>query len=129
MYFFLLKKAKVDVVNGKAELKDKNTIIVGGNEIKAKYIIIATAGEARHWRGEANKNLFVTLSPTARSFGGWLSKDRATTYIQTSWLLEEGSIDPITILQATAEIFNELRWNGGYGGVKWAKIAEEDFKF
>lgn len=39
---FLLKKAGIDLINGQAKLKDKNTIIVNDEEYKSKYIIIAT---------------------------------------------------------------------------------------
>lgn len=38
----MLKSKKIDIVQGEARLKNRNTIDVSGKEIKAEYIIIAT---------------------------------------------------------------------------------------
>ncbi len=42
----LLRKNKVTVVNGEAEFKDKNTLVVDGKNITSDYFIIATGSEA-----------------------------------------------------------------------------------
>jgi dihydrolipoamide dehydrogenase len=46
---YLIKKNKIDLINGHASFKDKNTLVVKGakesNEIKSKYIIIATGSK------------------------------------------------------------------------------------
>ncbi len=48
---FLLRKNKVDYIEGEAIFKDKNTLIVNEEEIKAKNIIIATGSKARQLPG------------------------------------------------------------------------------
>jgi dihydrolipoamide dehydrogenase len=43
----LLKKNKVDVIEGEASLKGAGTLVVGGNEITAKTIVLATGSVKR----------------------------------------------------------------------------------
>lgn len=60
---YLMKKNKIDVIDGTAKLKGANTLSVktkDGNEtVKAKNIIIATGGRARHLPGLAPDGEFI----------------------------------------------------------------------
>lgn len=42
---FLLQNNKVEIIKGQADIKDKNTVTVGNQEIKTQNIIIATGSE------------------------------------------------------------------------------------
>ncbi len=48
---FLMKKNKIEVINGRGELVDKNTIKVGSKKVEAKNIIIATGAKYRTFPG------------------------------------------------------------------------------
>ena len=44
---FLMKKNKIEVVAGKGKLRDRNTIDVGGKQVKADNLIVATGSAAK----------------------------------------------------------------------------------
>src|SRR4051794_2848929 len=48
---FLMKKNKVEVVQGKGRLRDRNTIEVGAQQVKAKHLIIASGSTVRSLPG------------------------------------------------------------------------------
>src|SRR6056297_1098889 len=48
---FLLKKNKVDYIEGEASFKDKNTLLINDEEIKADHIIIATGSRPKQIPG------------------------------------------------------------------------------
>ncbi len=45
---FLMRSNNVDMIKGTAAAKDANTIVVEGEEIKFKYLILATGSKPRH---------------------------------------------------------------------------------
>jgi len=48
---FLMKKNKIEVIEGSGVLKDKNTIVVGKEKVKGKKIIIATGAHYKSFPG------------------------------------------------------------------------------
>ncbi len=48
---FLMKKNKIEIIEGNGVLKDKNTIVVGKNKVKGKKIIIATGAGYKTFPG------------------------------------------------------------------------------
>jgi dihydrolipoamide dehydrogenase len=48
---YLMKKNKVEVVEGKGRVRDRNTLEVGGKQIKAKDLIVATGSTVRSLPG------------------------------------------------------------------------------
>lgn len=49
-----IKKLKIDLIEGTASIKDKNTVVVNGEEIKTKNIIIATGSSPKQLHFEGN---------------------------------------------------------------------------
>jgi dihydrolipoamide dehydrogenase len=48
---FLMKKNKIEVVAGSGRLRDRNTIEIGGKQLRAKHLIVATGSTVRSLPG------------------------------------------------------------------------------
>src|SRR5205823_12643883 len=62
---FLMKKNKIEVVEGKGRLRDRNTIEVGGQQLKAKNLIVATGSVVKTLPGLELDGQFVISSDHA----------------------------------------------------------------
>jgi dihydrolipoamide dehydrogenase len=62
---FLMKKNKVEVVQGKGRLRDRNTIEVGAQQIKAKNLIIASGSTVKSLPGMDFDGKFIVSSDNA----------------------------------------------------------------
>ena len=62
---FLMKKNKVEVVQGKGRLRDRNTIEVGAQQIKAKHLIIASGSTVKSLPGLEFDGKFIVSSDNA----------------------------------------------------------------
>ena len=62
---FLMKKNKVEVVLGRGRLRDRNTIEVGAQQLKAKHLIVATGSTVKTLPGIEIDGRFVISSDHA----------------------------------------------------------------
>jgi dihydrolipoamide dehydrogenase len=62
---YLMKKNKIEVVAGKGRLRDRNTIDVGGKQIKAKDLIVATGSTVKTLPGLELDGQFIISSDNA----------------------------------------------------------------
>ena len=62
---FLMKKNKIEVVAGRGKLRDRNTIDVNGQQVKAKNIIIATGSGVRSLPGLEFDGRYIVSSDNA----------------------------------------------------------------
>src|SRR5438874_1444046 len=62
---FLMKKNKIEVVEGKGRLRDRNTIEVGGRQLKAKNLIVATGSGVKSLPGIEFDGRFIVSSDHA----------------------------------------------------------------
>jgi dihydrolipoyl dehydrogenase len=62
---FLMKKNKVEVVQGKGRLRDRNTIEVGAQQVKAKHLIIASGSTVKSLPGLEFDGKFIVSSDNA----------------------------------------------------------------
>ena len=62
---FLMKKNKIEVVEGKGRLRDRNTIEVGGQQLKAKNLIVATGSGVKSLPGIEFDGRFIVSSDHA----------------------------------------------------------------
>jgi len=62
---FLMKKNKVEVVAGRGKLRDRNTIDVDGQQVKAKNLIIATGSGVKSLPGIEFDGRFIVSSDNA----------------------------------------------------------------
>src|SRR2546421_1755871 len=62
---FLMKKNKIEVVEGKGRLRDRNTIEVGGQQLKAKNLIVATGSGVKSLPGIEFGGRFIISSDHA----------------------------------------------------------------
>src|SRR5215472_12917180 len=59
---FLMKKNKIEVVAGKGRLRDRNTIEIGAQQIKAKNLIVATGSSVKTLPGLEFDGQFIVSS-------------------------------------------------------------------
>src|SRR5216683_5378677 len=62
---FLMKKNKIEVVAGKGRLRDRNTIEVGGQQLRAKNLIVATGSGVKQLPGLEFDGRFIISSDHA----------------------------------------------------------------
>src|SRR5713226_9753766 len=62
---FLMKKNKIEVVEGRGRLRDRNTVEVGAKQLKAKNLIVATGSDVKELPGIAFDGEFVISSDHA----------------------------------------------------------------
>ncbi len=62
---YLMKKNKIDVVEGKGRLRDRNTVEVGAKQVKAKHVVIATGSTVRTLPGLEFDGKFIISSDNA----------------------------------------------------------------
>ena len=62
---FLMKKNKIEVVEGAGRLRDRNTIDVGGKQVKAKDLVVATGSTVRSLPGLDFDGQFIVSSDNA----------------------------------------------------------------
>ena len=62
---FLMKKNKIEVVAGRGKLRDRNTIDVNGQQVKAKNIIIATGSGVKSLPGLEFDGRYIVSSDNA----------------------------------------------------------------
>jgi len=62
---YLMKKNKIEVVPGKGRLRDRNTIDIGGKQVKAKDLIIATGSTVRTLPGLELDGQYIVSSDNA----------------------------------------------------------------
>ena len=62
---FLMKKNKIEVVNGRGRLRDRNTIEIGAKQLKAKNLIVATGSDVKALPGLEFDGEFVISSDHA----------------------------------------------------------------
>ena len=62
---FLMKKNKIDIVVGKGKLRDRNTIDVGAQQLKAKHLIVATCSTVKSLPGIEFDGQFIVSSDNA----------------------------------------------------------------
>jgi dihydrolipoyl dehydrogenase len=62
---YLMKKNKIEVVEGKGRLRDRNTIEVGAKQIKAKDVIVATGSTVKSLPGLDFDGQFIISSDNA----------------------------------------------------------------
>jgi dihydrolipoamide dehydrogenase len=90
---FLMKKNKIEVVEGRGRIKDLNTLEVGSKQVRAKHLIVATGSDVRTLPGLEFDGRFIissdhaTLSTTVPESiciigGGAVGVEFATFYSQ-----------------------------------------------
>ena len=62
---YLMKKNKIEVVDGKGRLRDRNTVEVGATQVKAKHVIVATGSTVRSLPGLDFDGQFIISSDHA----------------------------------------------------------------
>ncbi len=62
---YLMKKNKIEVIEGKGRLRDRNTLEVGTKQVKAKNVIIATGSTVRSLPGLEFDGKFIVSSDNA----------------------------------------------------------------
>src|SRR6266705_2777966 len=62
---YLMKKNKIEVVPGKGRLRDRNTIDIGGKQVKAKDLIIATGSTVKTLPGLELDGQYIISSDNA----------------------------------------------------------------
>jgi dihydrolipoamide dehydrogenase len=62
---YLMKKNKIEVVEGRGKIRDRNTIDVGGKQVKAKNLIVATGSTVRSLPGLEFDGKFIVSSDNA----------------------------------------------------------------
>ncbi len=62
---FLMKKNKIEVVEGRGRLRDRNTVEVGAKQLKAKNLIVATGSDVKELPGIDFDGEFVISSDHA----------------------------------------------------------------
>jgi dihydrolipoamide dehydrogenase len=62
---FLMKKNKVEIVQGSGRLRDRNTIDVGAQQLKAKHLIVATGSTVKSLPGIEFDGQFIVSSDHA----------------------------------------------------------------
>jgi dihydrolipoyl dehydrogenase len=62
---FLMKKNKIEIVQGRGRLRDRNTIEVGGQQLKAKNLIVATGSIVKSLPGIEIDGRFIISSDHA----------------------------------------------------------------
>jgi dihydrolipoamide dehydrogenase len=62
---YLMKKNMIEVVEGRAKIRDRNTIDVGGKQVKAKNLIVATGSTVRSLPGLEFDGKFIVSSDNA----------------------------------------------------------------
>jgi dihydrolipoamide dehydrogenase len=62
---FLMKKNKIEVVQGQGRLRDRNTIDVGAQQLKAKHLIVATGSTVKSLPGIEFDGKFIISSDHA----------------------------------------------------------------
>ena len=62
---YLMKKNKIEVVPGKGRLRDRNTIDIGGKQVKAKDLIIATGSTVKTLPGLELDGQYIVSSDNA----------------------------------------------------------------
>jgi dihydrolipoamide dehydrogenase len=62
---FLMKKNKIEVVSGRGRLRDRNTLEIGGKQLKAKNLIVATGSDVRSLPGLEFDGEFIISSDHA----------------------------------------------------------------
>lgn len=62
---FLMKKNKIEVVAGSGRLRDRNTLEVGGKQIKAKNLVVATGSTVRSLPGLEFDGKYIISSDNA----------------------------------------------------------------
>ncbi len=62
---FLMKKNKIEVVEGAGKLRDRNTIDVGGKQVKARHVVVATGSTVRSLPGLDFDGKFIISSDNA----------------------------------------------------------------
>ena len=69
-----LKKLGVNFIEGSAQIIDNNTVLVNGEEIKAKNIIIATGSKVSRLKFEGDNLPIINTSRTILSLEEWTKK-------------------------------------------------------
>jgi dihydrolipoamide dehydrogenase len=62
---YLMKKNKIEVVEGRGKIRDRNTIDVGGKQVKAKNLIVATGSTVKSLPGLEFDGQFIISSDNA----------------------------------------------------------------
>ena len=62
---YLMKKNKIEVIEGQGRLRDRNTIDVGGKQVKAKDLVVATGSTVRSLPGLDFDGQFIISSDNA----------------------------------------------------------------
>jgi len=62
---YLMKKNKIEIVEGRGRIRDRNTIDVGGKQVKAKNLIVATGSTVRSLPGLEFDGEFIISSDNA----------------------------------------------------------------
>jgi dihydrolipoamide dehydrogenase len=62
---YLMKKNKIEVVAGRGRLRDRNTVEVGGQQLKAKNVIVATGSDVKALPGLEFDGEFIISSDHA----------------------------------------------------------------
>jgi dihydrolipoamide dehydrogenase len=62
---FLMKKNKIEVINGRGRLRDHNTLEIGSKQLKAKHLIVATGSDVKALPGLEFDGQFVISSDHA----------------------------------------------------------------
>jgi dihydrolipoamide dehydrogenase len=62
---FLMKKNKIEIVQGKGRLRDRNTVEVGAQQLKAKILIVATGSNVKALPGIDFDGQFIVSSDHA----------------------------------------------------------------
>src|ERR1700687_5636247 len=62
---YLMKKNKIEVVAGSGRVRDRNTLEIGSNQIKAKHLIVATGSTVRTLPGLEFDGKFIISSDQA----------------------------------------------------------------
>ncbi|MGA7912230.1 MAG: dihydrolipoyl dehydrogenase [Candidatus Dormiibacterota bacterium] len=62
---YLMKKNKIEVVEGRGKIRDRNTIGVGGKQVKAKNLIVATGSTVKSLPGLEFDGQFIISSDNA----------------------------------------------------------------
>jgi len=62
---YLMKKNKIEVVEGRGKIRDRNTIDVGGKQVKAKNLIVATGSTVKSLPGLEFDGEFIISSDNA----------------------------------------------------------------
>ena len=62
---FLMKKNKIEIVEGSGRIRDRNTLEVGAKQLKAKHLIVATGSTVRTLPGLEFDGKFIVSSDHA----------------------------------------------------------------